>query len=336
MSDDPADALYGLPLERFVPERDALVKALRADGQRDEAAVVAKLPKPSVAAWAVNQVVRTQPRAAAALWAAGDAVASAQADVVARRAPATDLRGAVDAEREALAPLADAARGLMTSAGKFLGEPAVEAVVETLHAAALDPAEREPVARGRVARPLRFAGIGGAVGGAAPTQPPRRAAPKEAAEAPDVEPGESAAGPKAAEPRRSSRARRGTAGEAAAVEGTDTAAVSGVEAPGPRGAGDGAKTPAESRAARAAAERERKAEEAERKRRVRSAEREVAAAGREVDASERAHDRAEQRVESARAALEEAEAARDEAAATLAEAEERLAAAREALDEATS
>ena len=54
------DDLYGLPLDRFVAERGALAKALRADGRRDEASRVAALRKPSVAAWAVNQLARTQ------------------------------------------------------------------------------------------------------------------------------------------------------------------------------------------------------------------------------------------------------------------------------------
>jgi hypothetical protein len=31
---DDADALYGLPLEQFVPERDALAKRLRAEKRR--------------------------------------------------------------------------------------------------------------------------------------------------------------------------------------------------------------------------------------------------------------------------------------------------------------
>ncbi|HEX8206307.1 MAG TPA: hypothetical protein VF587_09635, partial [Solirubrobacteraceae bacterium] len=68
---DDVDALYCRPLDEFVPARAELAKALRADGRRDEAAAVAKLPKPSVAAWAVNQVVRTQPALAEELWAAG-------------------------------------------------------------------------------------------------------------------------------------------------------------------------------------------------------------------------------------------------------------------------
>jgi hypothetical protein len=55
---DEADELYGLALDAFVPERDALAKRLRADGRRDEANEVKALRKPSVAAWAVNQAVR--------------------------------------------------------------------------------------------------------------------------------------------------------------------------------------------------------------------------------------------------------------------------------------
>ena len=80
--DEEADALYALPLEQFVPERTLLAKALRAEGDKEGAAEVAKLPKPSVAAWAVNQVVRTQPTLAAELWDAGDEVLQAQARVV--------------------------------------------------------------------------------------------------------------------------------------------------------------------------------------------------------------------------------------------------------------
>ena len=58
---DDADALYGLPLDAFVAERDALAKRLRTDGRGGDADEVKALRKPSVAAWAVNQVVRSQP-----------------------------------------------------------------------------------------------------------------------------------------------------------------------------------------------------------------------------------------------------------------------------------
>lgn len=178
------DELYALPLDRFVPERDVLAKQLRAEKRRGEAALVASLTKPSVAAWAVNQVVRAQRDAAAALWVAGDAVLAVQQRLVDGDAKADELRAAIDAEREALAPLTSAARGLMTGAGKFLGDTNVTAVAETLHAAAIDPRAREEVAAGRAVRPLRLTGLEAALATAparasAATPPPakERAAP---------------------------------------------------------------------------------------------------------------------------------------------------------------
>jgi hypothetical protein len=174
MADDPedlVDELYALPLERFVPERGVLAKALRAEGRREDAARIAALPKPSIAAWAVNQVVRSQPDASAALWAAGDAVVEAQERVVAGAGSGDELRGAVEAERRALMPLADAARGLLTGAGRFLGEQNAQVVIETLHAAAVDPGARPDVEAGRLARPLQLAGVGAtAVGAGAPPE----------------------------------------------------------------------------------------------------------------------------------------------------------------------
>src|ERR671939_1646382 len=110
-----ADAPYGLALDAFVPERDALAKRLRADGDRAAADEVKALRKPSVAAWAVNQAVRSQPKAARALWDAGDALIAAQDDLLGGRGDAAGLRAAAEGERAALDALLDAARGLLTS-----------------------------------------------------------------------------------------------------------------------------------------------------------------------------------------------------------------------------
>ena len=44
--DSEIDRLYGLALEEFTKERDALARRLRADGNRDDAASVAGLRKP--------------------------------------------------------------------------------------------------------------------------------------------------------------------------------------------------------------------------------------------------------------------------------------------------
>src|SRR5436305_12823811 len=156
-----AGDLYALSLDRFVPERAALVKALRKDGHRDEAAGVAARRKPSVGAWAVNQLVRTQRPGLARLFAAGDAVRHAQVDLLDGRGDARALRTAAEAERAAVADLIETARGLLTSGGHELSPAVLDRVADTLHAAGLDPAAREPVRDGCLERELVHVGLGG-------------------------------------------------------------------------------------------------------------------------------------------------------------------------------
>jgi hypothetical protein len=171
-----ADELYGLPLERFVPERDATAKALRAEGEREEAARVAKLRKPSVAAWAVNQLVRTQGRALNELLEAGDGLAAAHAAVVSGTGDGRALREAADRERRAVEVLVEAARGLLTSDGHELSPAIIERVADTLNAAALEDGAREQVRHGRLERELRHVGLGAAglpvLVAASPAKPP--------------------------------------------------------------------------------------------------------------------------------------------------------------------
>jgi hypothetical protein len=171
------DDLYGLPLERFVPERGALAKALRGDGRRDEAAAAAKLRKPSAAAWAVNQLVRGQRGAVSELLDAGDAVRDAQADVLAGRGDARALRDAGARERDAVDALVDRARGLLSEGGHELSATTLERVADTLHAAALDPAARAAVAAGRLERELRHVGLGLGEGAAVFAAAPATAGP---------------------------------------------------------------------------------------------------------------------------------------------------------------
>ncbi|MDP9346751.1 MAG: hypothetical protein M3P44_13755, partial [Actinomycetota bacterium] len=77
-----ADALYALPLDRFTAERDALAKALKADGDKAGAAQVRALAKPTQAAWAVNAAVREDPKAACALVEAAHVLAEAQQELL--------------------------------------------------------------------------------------------------------------------------------------------------------------------------------------------------------------------------------------------------------------
>jgi len=171
------DELYGLPLDRFTPERNALARELRNSGEREQGAEVAALRKPSVAAWAVNQLVRTQRTAIGELFEAGDGLRRAHDEVLAGRGDGGSLRTAVERERQAVESLIRAAGGLLTSDGHELSPTIIDRVADTLHAAALDDDARALLGDGRLERELRHVGLGmaAAAGG---TSAPTRSAPR--------------------------------------------------------------------------------------------------------------------------------------------------------------
>src|SRR4051794_35199931 len=146
MPDEPD--LYGLPLEEFTPARDAAARALRKAGEREAAAQVAKLPKPSPAAWAANQVAREQPELIAALLDAGAALRAAQ-DAAMSGGGAASLREATLAERRAVDAVMSAAAALKP-VGKPLSRAMADRLRTTLHAAAGDPGLRAALSAGRL------------------------------------------------------------------------------------------------------------------------------------------------------------------------------------------
>jgi hypothetical protein len=180
--------LYGLPLERFTDERNALARRLRQEGEREQAAEVAKLRKPTVAAWAVNQLVRTQKRDFNALLKAGDALQRAQAALLSGKGDPAALRDAADAERTARDGLTAKARGLLSTEGHELQPAKLEQVSDTLQAAAIDDQARAEVGEGCLVRELRHAGLGafGVGVGAAATSGSRGPSRRRAADQPDV------------------------------------------------------------------------------------------------------------------------------------------------------
>jgi hypothetical protein len=154
-----ADAIYGLPLEDFVPERAAVAKRLRSEGDREMAKRVTALRKPSVAAWTINQLVRSRTKDVAAFTTAADGLRAAQGALLEGHGSPADLRTARAAERKAVARLIEVARGLFPG-GREPGESTLERIGATLHAAAADEAIRDEVLSGRLLRERESSGFG--------------------------------------------------------------------------------------------------------------------------------------------------------------------------------
>src|SRR5439155_128287 len=64
------DGLYGLPLDEFTAARNRLARTLAQEGD-PRAEEVRRLPKPTPAVWAINQLARREPRAVRRLLSAG-------------------------------------------------------------------------------------------------------------------------------------------------------------------------------------------------------------------------------------------------------------------------
>jgi hypothetical protein len=167
--DTEAERLYGLEPEEFVAARDAVVKALRGGGRREEAAAIAKLRKPSVAAWVVNRLARDEAALVEALLDAGAKLR----DVQLAGGSSSDLRTAVEAEARALDALMRPAGRIARGSGSGR-DAALERARDTLHAAALDPDLADEVRRGVVVRERQA--IGFPLGAAVPQRSARATA----------------------------------------------------------------------------------------------------------------------------------------------------------------
>ena len=146
--DEAIDRLYGVPMEDFVGERARLAKELKGSGDRETADEVAKLPKPTAAAWALNHVAREDPEAVAEWLDAAEDLR--EASLNAAEVGGDALRGAMAAHRAATTGLTGVVRDRARPGGKPLSGAMVERVRALLQSATADPEEAERLRAGRL------------------------------------------------------------------------------------------------------------------------------------------------------------------------------------------
>ena len=150
-----ADELYGLSPAEFTAARDERARQARAAGQRDEAAAIKKLARPTASAWLVNQLTRTAPEEIARLVAVGTALEEAQ-----RRLAGERLRELSSERRQVMNDLLPHATEIARQAGQPASAATMGEVRATLEAALADAGARAAVRSGRLTKALAYAGLG--------------------------------------------------------------------------------------------------------------------------------------------------------------------------------
>jgi len=161
--DDVVDDLYaGAPAE-FIPRRTAAVKAAKADGDKELAAAIGELRKPTVSAWLVNLLVRDDPALADQIVALGEGLREAEKSL---DGPA--LRELSTQRRQLVRSLVARARRLAQPTGQKIGDAVTQELDATLTAALADPEVARDVVSGRLTAAREYSGFGSA-GGASVT-----------------------------------------------------------------------------------------------------------------------------------------------------------------------
>jgi hypothetical protein len=157
VSPDLVERLYAAPPEGFVAARAEAVAAVRAAGDEAGARQIAKLRKPTVAAWLVNLLAIRRPELVADLAELAAALRTAQREL---RGP--QLRELSAQRRGTVSALVAEARALATAADPRLaaGKLPLAEVEATLQAALAEVEVAEQVRSGRLVRAASYAGFG--------------------------------------------------------------------------------------------------------------------------------------------------------------------------------
>lgn len=169
---DEADDLYALPLDEFTRARNELAKRLKDPSIRE-------LKKPSVSAWAANQLARKREVDVRRLLRAGERLEQAQRGIVGGGDQGA-FAEAQKEERDAVRRLRGEAAQILQEAGHPASDATLERLAGTLHAAAATEEGRTALRSGRLTEdlePLGFRAFHGVVSKSAGRRPRPRAAP---------------------------------------------------------------------------------------------------------------------------------------------------------------
>jgi hypothetical protein len=146
--------LYGLPLKEFIAARNARASEARQAGDRDLAASVKRLPKPSTGASIVNLLVRKQPNEIERLIKRGQTLRSRQ------NLDGAQIRQATKDKAEIVTELLGQASSVAKREGVPLSKSVEQEIEATLDAAFSDPESAQSLREGCLTTTLHYSGLG--------------------------------------------------------------------------------------------------------------------------------------------------------------------------------
>ncbi len=146
------DRLYGLPLGSFTRARDELATRLKQSGDVESATEIKRLRKPSLPAWAVNQLVRRSPEEMSRLVEIRSQMKAAKS--------ADEVRHLTQSRHRLIAELVAQVEKVLTEAGHSMNAQTRQRIVQTLHAAGVE-GDAHAILTGRLTRELSATGFEG-------------------------------------------------------------------------------------------------------------------------------------------------------------------------------
>lgn len=150
-----ADELYALSPDAFTSARNERAKQAKAEGDKELAEAVKRLPKASTAAWVVNMLVRHHAEQVEQVLDLGVALRQAQENLAGE-----ELRELTRQRRQLTSAVTRQARALAFDLGQRVSEAVAQQVEGTLHAAMIDEDAAKAVRSGLLTEALSATGLG--------------------------------------------------------------------------------------------------------------------------------------------------------------------------------
>jgi hypothetical protein len=144
------DQLFAASLERFVAVRSELAAELAREGHKEDSRSLKGIHRPSLSAWATNQVVRHALDDVGAFFEASDHLRQMQHAMLAGQSERASYQALAEVFREATTALGAAIREVLTSLGRNAEPPLVERVLTNFRNAAVSEDRRKELLGGQL------------------------------------------------------------------------------------------------------------------------------------------------------------------------------------------